>query len=311
MELGDLQKRQNRPYTFLYCSYCIFSGHLSLFPLKNKTSEELLLALKKSFNDFGCPASLLTDLEPALYSHVIRDFLKSKHVTLTHQKSVSSLRIKNGPVESCQRYLRRLIARYSEEHRISRFVDYLTQILKIFNEHVNRRTGFTPNQLRFDLDSIAAYQKRLELELASSKNKIDESKVLKIGTWVNVKELPRSVFSKEVEKRFSRQAYVIVDVKRSFPPCYSLFPKVIGQSRRFYENELYILPKDYSEKHSLPIPIEKILSKRDLRGGRSLYECALIGTEKRVFLTNDDIKNRFILFKNEYSEEIHNIPPVT
>ena len=297
--------RSNRPYKFLYCSIDIFSGHLFIFPLKNKGTEEILLAIKKSFNDLESPPqTILTDMEPAFYSKAVLEYIKSKKVSFKTQQASVNLPIKNGKIESAIKFLKKIISRFCEEHSVTRFVDYLPHIVDIFNSHKSRKTGFSPQQLRFDLDSVASHQEAVEKELKESVEKINQSEILPIGTYVLIQELPKSVFSKEIDKRFSRRAYMIASVRRSYPPSYGLFPIPPGQNRRWYRDEVMVLPKDYGQKHSLPVPIEKIISKRSLREGRSIYECQLIGSQKHVYLSGDEIKKRFILFKNQLSDEI-------
>ena len=304
LEFSESWKKTNRPYSFLYCSIDIFSSHLFIFPLKDKGSKEILLAIDKSFRDLNCPETILTDLEPAFYSKSVLDFLKTKHVTFLTQSASVNLPIKNGMIERAIRFLKTIIARFCEEYSVSRFVDFLPQIVEIFNQHKNRRTKYSPNQLRFDLDAVADYQQRVENELKQSVQKIDESQVLPIGTYVSIQELPKNVFAKEIDKRFSREAYLIASVRRTFPITYGLFPPPPGRNRKYYKDELFILSRDHGEKHSLPAPIEKVVSKRDLRGGRDVYECILIGSQKHVYLSAEEIKNRFILFRNQLSEEI-------
>ena len=304
LEFSQSWSNRNRPYKFLYCSIDIFSGHLYVFPLKNKGTEEILLAIKKSFNDLGAPKTLLSDMEPGFYSRTILEYIKSKKVSFKTQQASVNLRIKNGKIESAIKFLKRIVSRFCEEHSVTRFVDYLPHIVDVFNSHKSRRTGFSPNQLRFDLDAIANHQEKVEKELKESVEKINRSEILPIGTYVYIQELPKTVFSKEIDRKFSRQAYLIASVRRSYPVSYGLFPVPPGQNRRWYKDELLVLPKDHGQKHSLPIPIEKIISKRTLREGRNIYECQLIGSQKHVYLSIDEIKKRFILFKNELSNEI-------
>ena len=301
LELSSEQKSANRPYTFLYVQCDIFSNFLNIFPNKKKNVQEILLAMKKSF-EFVSPDSILCDKESAFFSYEVRAFLRERKIRLITQQSASTIKYKNSPIENCIRQIKRIIARFTLEYGKPRFILYLKQITEIFNSHVNRRTGYSPNILRWDKDAVSKYQEKLLSELESSANKKNPSP-LKLGSLVRVRELDPNVFAKETQKRYSQKIHMIVGVKKSQPPVYKLFPEVESQPRNFYKFELFQLPDDFAEKNKFASPIEKILTKKQLRN-KILYECSLIGGGKTVWLTRQDILDRFILFPNEFSREI-------
>ena len=68
---------------------------------------------------------------------------------------------------------------------------------------------------------------------------------------------------------------------------------------------MFVLDDEYGQKNNFATPIEKIVQKRELRN-RTIYECAFIGNERKAWLTSDEIRDRFILFQNDYSKEILN-----
>ena len=302
-EFSAEQKRTNRPFSFLYVSIDIFSGFGTFFPLKKKNIEEILLAMKKTF-EFTQPDSILCDKESAIYSHEIRNFLRERRIRLISQLAAPTLKYKNGTAESAIRFLRRICNRFCEENQNPNFVRYLTQITNIFNSHVNRRTGKTPQTLRWDRNAIAEYQAKLTSSLAESAKKMDKSKpMIKLGSLVHVRELNNSIFAKEGQRKFSRQVYMVVDRKKSQPYVYRLFPEVKNQPRYFYAEELFHLPPDYAVKKKLPAAVERILSKKQLRN-KTLYECSMIGDDKKIWLTREDIHSRFILIQNKLSREV-------
>ena len=304
LELSQIQKRVNKPYSFIFCCIDIFSGYLEIVPLKNKSTSEILVGLKRCFN-LTTPISLLSDGEPGFFSKEVKDFLRERDVKLVTQKASAHLAWKNGNVESSQRYLKRLIVRFSEEFKIKRFINYLHHIQDIFNAHTNRNTGFKPEVLRFDKNAIASHQEKVTRELQEAERQIDESKLLKIGTFVHIRLLDPSVFAKETQKKFSKQVFMIVEVKKSSPATYKVYPVPENQDRYFYSQELFVLDDEYGQKNNFATPIEKIVQKRELRN-RTIYECAFIGNERKAWLTSDEIRDRFILFQNDYSKEILN-----
>ena len=274
LELSSQEKKSNRPYSYLYLQVDIFSSFLNLFPLKHKNIQEILLAMKKSF-EFISPDSILCDRESAIFSHEIRNFLHEKNIHLITQQSASKLRWKNGPAENCVRQIKRIIHRFCEENHITRFVPYLKQISNIYNSHVNRRTGQTPKVLRWNKDAIAKYQEQLISSLEASTKERDKTKSpLRLGNLVHVRELDGSIFTKEGEKRFSKKAYMIVGVKRSYPIVYRLFPEIKGQKRWHYREELFLLPENYSEKNKFLAPLERILDKKQLRRDSASFRLA-------------------------------------
>ena len=161
-----------------------------------------------------------------------------------------------------------------------------------------------PKILRWDRQAIAEYQQKLITSFAETTKKMETSKsAIKIGSLVHVRDLNKSIFAKETQRRFSQQVFMVVDRKNSFPFCYRLFPDVYKQSRFFYAEELFLLPPSYRLKKNLPAAIERILNKKELRN-KTFYHCSMIGEDKKVWLTREDILNRFILIQNKLSREV-------
>ena len=87
-----------------------------------------------------------------------------------------------------------------------------------------------------------------------------------------------NIFTKEVGKIFSRSVHSVVDIKKTNPKVYKIFPSPPKQDKYFYREEL--LKVDYFEKKD--VPIEKVLQEKTLPNDEKLFECKLLGYEKNV-----------------------------
>ena len=296
MELSGEDRKRNIPYRYIFLQIDMFSRFLQLFPMKSKNVDSVKKALHKMFQSYK-PRSILCDKESSFYSREILDFLKGFKIKLLSQQSAPTLKWKNGMIERAIRSLRMLISKYCEEHQIKAFVPKLSNICDIFNSRINRSTGFAPVRLHFDRDAIAEHQYDLLNKLERSKNQVKKSNSLQLGNFVRYKLLPKT-FAKEVDKRFSRSVHTVVKVKKSAPPVYKIFPTPPDQNRFFYREELLKIDRPVQ----VDTPIEKIVSTKLLPNGQILYECSLLGYEKKEWLTGDSLKRRFLMFPTDGSK---------
>ena len=267
--------------------------------MKSKAIGSVKIALLKCFKLYR-PKSILCDKESSFYSHEISSLLKNYKVKLFSQLSAPTLKWKNGIVERAQRTLRMLIARYCEEHHLNYFINNLSQICDIFNSRVNRNSQFSPFELHNSPDAIARYQKRLITKLATDVNSNNEqmnkhglNDSLQLGDLVRFKILSKS-FSKEIDKKYSQSVHTIVEVKKSNPYVFKIFPTPPDQNRYFYREELSKINPEQVRRGD--IPIEKIISRKTLPNGEKIFQCSLVGSDKEEWLTASSLKNRFILF---------------
>ena len=295
MELSGEDKKKNIPYRYLFTQIDMFSRFLQVHPMKSKNVESVKKALLKMFQSYK-PRSILCDRESSFYSREILDFLNGLDIKLISQQSAPTLKWKNGMIERCIRTLRMLISKYCEEHQIRGFISKLSDICSIFNSRINRSTGFAPVRLHFDRDAIAEHQYDLLNKLERSKNQVKKSNSLQLGNFVRYKLLPKT-FAKEVDKRFSRSVHTVVKVKMSAPPVYRIFPTPPDQNRFFYREELLKIDRPVQAD----TPIEKVVSTKILPNGQTLYECSLLGYEKKEWLTGDSLRRRFLMFPDDSS----------
>ena len=290
LELSKMDRRKNYPFRYLFCQIDNFSRLLQMVAIKTKNIESVRGALVQTFRLYK-PKSILCDKESSFYSNEILAFLKEQGVKLISQKSAPTLRWKNAIVERCIRTIRMIIVKYCEEIGITRFVDKLNVICDIFNSRVNRTIKCAPKRMHYDRDEIARYQQILENELKKSADAPHSPNDLKLGDHVRYKTLSKT-FAKETGKSFSRSVHVIVDVKKSRPKVYRIYPSPRDQDRYFYRQELFRV----DEINRNDAPVEKVLSKKTLPNGEKLHECLLLGHEKREWLTSEELARRFILF---------------
>ena len=293
MQLGEREKRKNYPFTFIYVQSDLFSKLIKLFPLKSKSVKDIKEALQKSFKNYK-PRSILTDKESAIWSKEIGQYFKNENIKVFSQ---SASAYKNGQSESNIRYLRLLCYKMALETGNERFVDKLSTIEDIFNNHKVRTTNFTPNELHYDRNNIAIRQEKLlksqelDKQKQSAKRKQFSKQNLALGDLVRF-SVPTRNFAKEVEKKYSSSVHKIVYCKPTNPETFILFPPA---PKKFYYSE-ELIKVDPENVAKLNLPLEKIIEKKSLPSGEVLLKCSLLGSTKFEWLTTEELKKRYILF---------------
>ena len=318
MQFSDESIKHNRPYKFLFCSNDVFSRYLNLIPIRSKSIPDVKEALEVLFSKMEeVPKKILSDLEASFYSHAVRDFLKSKNVEIYSQRGASNLKTKNGIVERCQRVIRQLIAKICTEFKQKRFVNYLSYIENIYNSRVNRMTGFAPQVLHRNRSAIAVYQNRiLKRDLLPDNTKTKFA----VGDFVRYK-LVHNTFSKETKKIFSKSIHSITAVKSTNPATFLISPPPSHKKSLYAQDLIKVEFFGEGEKkkekkngggdggggggggrdaydNDSQIPIEIVTGAKQLPNGEVLYSCSLIGYDKIVWLSEAELKTRYILFPN-------------
>ena len=304
LQLSRESIKHNKPTKFILCSSDIFSRKLSLIPISSKSIPDVKKGLEMLFSKLqNIPKKILSDLESSFYSKPIQNYLKSKNIKLFSQQGAANLKTKNGIVERAQRTVRQLIVKTCVEFNTKNFVNYLPYIEKIFNSRINRSTGFDPNTLHSNRSAIATYQEKI-LQRDQLKDKTLSK--FAIGDRVRYK-LAHTTFSKEIKKTFSQSIHTVVEIKSTNPANFIIHPPPTHKRILYAQDLIKVLPtNNYQSSEN---PIEKISDFKILPNGEILFSCILIGFKERVWLTENEIKNRYILFPDslDYIKKKNNL----
>ena len=293
LQLSQESVKYNKPYKFILCSNDIFSRLLHLIPLQSKSIKDVIEGFKSLFSKMeNVPEKILSDLEPAFYSKIVQDFLKSKNIKLYSQQGAANLKTKNGIVERCQRVIRQLIAKICVEFNTKNFIKNISYIENIYNSRKNRSTGYSPRELHFNRTAIATFQQQLlKQDLLPDKTKTN----FQIGDTVRYK-LAHNTFSKETKKIFSHSIHTVIKVISSNPTTFLISPPPLHKRLLYAQDLIKVLVERGEDKNFEEIPIDSIVGAKQLPNGEILYSCSLIGHKKHLWLTETQLKKRYILF---------------
>jgi transposase InsO family protein len=255
-------KKDNDDITFLLVVIDVFTKLAWIEPLKRKTAEATLGALKKIIIDMRkVPKSILFDRGKEFINKRVTEFLTNNNIRIIHPNS----EIKAGVAERFNRTIQDLIYRYLTENETYRYINVLKDLLYAYNNRKHRTLkNITPAQAELDEN------KNLVLNAHNSNySKIVEKRKtpkFQIGQKVRIKSLT-PFFQRGYHERFLREHFKIIQINKRMP-----IPMYIVQSLNtddvitgaFYGEELQPVYGDVFK-------VEKVLKKRKLKSGEEEF----------------------------------------
>lgn len=142
--------KYNKNHKFLLTAIDVFSKKGYAIPIKNKSANEVLEALKKLFKKARPIIHIQTDEGKEFYNSKVQNFFKENKIH--HYSSKSEL--KASVVERFNRTLRGRLFRLFTYKKAYKYIHFLPALLKSYNDSVHRSTGFAPNQVTRELEPI-------------------------------------------------------------------------------------------------------------------------------------------------------------
>ena len=252
LDLVDIQNlsKNNDNYRFLLSCIDTFTRYGFCIPLKNKTSDEVLMGFKLILTSAGkYPDTIVTDGGSEFLNNRFQQFCKDNSIKFYRSYTSTHASF----VERFNRTIKNKIYAYMDSKRTQRFIDVLPNIVDNYNNSVHRMINLTPSNAEKKRNHVKV---RIKMEKYYSTIKKRKPKY-KIGSTVRIKTLGRK-FHRGFEVQNNEEIFVISSVKKSLPiPLYTLHtygdPNEIIQGS-FYENE--ITPTDLESFF-----IEKILRR--------------------------------------------------
>lgn len=260
------QPSHNSGFKYILCVLDVFSRKLVIEKIKSKDGKTVFNAfmnIRNTFNSY--PETILSDKGGEFMNIHFKKFCKSENI-----KQMFSYNDTKAPhVERAQRSFQTILYKILEERQTMNYIDALSSSIEIYNNRVNRVTGFSPNE---------AYKKKNHDLVRSNLEKyyntsLKNKKNPKFGAGDFVRIHAKSnVFQRGYQPQFTEEVFKIKKVLTNLPhPRYIIetsdSSEVIKGS--FYEREITKASHD-------EFKIEKILKKRK-RGSKIEYFVKWVG----------------------------------
>ena len=262
VDLCDMQSKQHSNDGKRYILTCIdcFSKFAWAESIKQKTADEIIIALEKIFASGRKPKRLQSDSGSEFRNKKVQVFLRKNNI---HFFTTDS-ELKASIIERFNRTLKTRMYKYFTKSNTYRYVDALPKIINGYNTTYHRSIKMQPRQVE------QLHQPIIRQHLYGKVNgqrRRHNRKVYKyhVGALVRISK-QRQTFSKSYLSNFSEELFIIRERRMRQEPVYYLRDlngdKITGA---FYEPELQhvIEPKEYR--------VERVLRSRTGKGGVKEY----------------------------------------
>jgi hypothetical protein len=283
MYLPDLS-RYNEGYKYLLCLLEVFTRKLYIKILKEKTSRVVTDAFIQVQNKIGkFPQKIVCDMGGEFKCALFISYCKENKINLIFTTNDT----KASHVERAQRSFQNILYRILEENQTKNYLVHLDDVLSIYNNRINRISGFSPNEASKP-ENFINVQKNLEKYYSSRIEKRKSSKY-KEGDTVRVAE-KRTKFAKGYHPYFSEEVFKIKKVLTNLPqPRYILtsFDEKEEIKGTFYEREI-------TKANHIEYKIEKVLSSRK-KSGKKQFLVKWVGysNEHNSWVDEKDITKKY------------------
>jgi hypothetical protein len=244
-----------------------FSRYAWSIPIKNKTAENVIQALKGVFDKSGrVPKKIWSDSgKEFVNAKFKKEILDAYHITLYHTYSEN----KSAMIERFNRTLKTKMWQLFTENEDHHYLDILPKLIKTYNNTVHSSLGITP---------VQASNKRNEKKLLDKSNIQYESKRrpprFHVGDKVRL-SLQKGSFAKGYEPAWTYEVFRITKVILSNPYTYHV-EDLEGEPIKgnFYEPEL-----QHTNKENIYI-VEKKLKSR-IRNGKKEWFVKWVGFDDK------------------------------
>lgn len=243
----------NKGYKYILMIINVFSKYVWSYPLKNKSSAEIVRTFKHFLSKIKHPPqNLQTDFGKEFYNKDFKELLKKYNIN--HYSSYSNL--KASVVERVNRTIKNLMYKEFSMQGNYKWLGILPTIISKYNNTKHRTTGYKP----CDVDE---HNEKSILQKAYTHLKIIDVKKpkFKIGDKVRVSK-HRSVFKKGYTPSWSNEIFTVIKIQTTNPRTF-IIQDYLGEIIKggFYAFELQKV------KHSNIYLIEKILRRK----GNQIY----------------------------------------
>ena len=264
-DLVDMKEfsKQNNNFNYILTAIDCFSKYAFAVPLKNKTGNELVKALKKIFKNRKCSV-LRTDRGTEFLNRNVQKFLKLEgveHFTSHDQE------IKCAIVERFNRTLKSKMFKFFTAKGTRRYIDQLENFLISYNHTKHRTIKMSPNEVNKQNEKLVfknIYGVNNIREILN--NQKGESKAeMEAGDKVRNKYILKP-FDKGYYPTWTEHIYTIEKIIKGENKPYFILKDYSGNiiKQRFYAEELQKVSENLHR-------VEKVLKTRVRRGKREYF----------------------------------------
>ena len=252
----DKLAKYNKGFKYLVVFIDLFSRKLWVEPLKKKTPEEMVQAMKKVFKKGRKPKTIRSDSGGEYMGRTVQKFLKDNDIYHLIAYNVYHANY----AERVIRTIKGRIFRYFTKHQTFTYIDHLQDIVDSYNSSKHSFLKLTPNQVTPENQQDLYEKLYLPTELQREKTLIKYK--FQIGDKVRI-PVERRPFKKGYEQTWTDELFVVHRRIPSHPPRYKLID-LNGEEIKssFYAQELQLAQDTGVYK------VEKVLRYRRRKGVR-------------------------------------------
>ena len=252
----DKLAKYNKGIKYLAVFIDLFSRKLWVEPLKKKTPDAMVQAMKKIFKKGRKPDFMRTDQDKAYTAKTTQKFFKTENI----KHFVAYNLYHANYSERCIRTLKGKIFKYFTKHQTNKYIDHLQDFVDSYNNSKHSFLKMAPNQVTPENQQEIYEKLYLPTELKREKTPVIFK--FKVGDKVRI-AAERKVFKKGYEQSWTDELFIVHKRIGSDPPRYHLID-MNGEEIKstFYAQELQLARDDGVYK------VEKILRYRRRKGVR-------------------------------------------
>ena len=208
IDLADMSKyaTENNHVKFLLFAIDCFSRKLSVQPIKKKTPDCVVKAMRQVFRELG-PCDKIQVDKGTEFKGSFKSEMAKRHIHLFTSENDD---IKCSMVERVIRTIKNRIWRLFRHRKSTKYVDKLKDIVAAYNNSRHNSHGLTPSDVNQG-NSLEVFEALYREQLKPRKPKFA------VGDRVRIR-IERGNFTKGYENRFHEEVFIIARVIRHFVP---------------------------------------------------------------------------------------------
>ena len=212
--MGNLSHKNNG-IKFILTIICSFTKKAWIFPLKSKTSENVLKGFKSILKTSGkIPKSILTDAGGEF--SLVRKWCKDQNIS-TYLPYSS---FHGAIIERFNQTIKNRIYRWMDHFTTEKYITHLEQILEGYNNSNHSTIGVSPNVAWSDRSIHPLIREKLQLYYDKFKRKNPK---FRVGDIIRIKLLHKSSFFKGYDIQNNQELFEIYRVFMNLPvPMYEI-----------------------------------------------------------------------------------------
>lgn len=255
IEVGQLSE-SNEGVRYLLTAIDMFSKFAVCVPMKNKTQDSSIAALKKLFQKLK-PKTLMTDAGGEFIGRNVQRFLRETGVK--HYTPGSD--IKCAGVERFNKTLQRKMYHYMTSAGTDKYIDVLPRLMLSYNTSTHSRLEMSPLQAERPQNDLAVKDMLNKHYLSFFNNKRAKKPKFAVGDTVRVSKI-KNPFMRSYKDQSNEELFEVVEIRSNLPILmYKLrsLEKLDEIRGAFYESELTKIDLELFD-------VERVLKRRRKKG---------------------------------------------